>query len=89
MTNKSPCTCYIYSCLFCLLQAIVAPASDGSSVSDSPTTSPNASPTPTHPNNSEDTQSVQKKELEYDVSSNTRYHIYNYIRTFLMGTNFC
>eukprot|EP00105_Crassostrea_gigas_P014163 XP_011430726.1 PREDICTED: rho guanine nucleotide exchange factor 11 isoform X29 [Crassostrea gigas] len=51
--------------------AIVAPASDGSSVSDSPTTSPNASPTPTHPNNSEDTQSVQKKELEYDEISQT------------------
>eukprot|EP00105_Crassostrea_gigas_P014144 XP_011430706.1 PREDICTED: rho guanine nucleotide exchange factor 11 isoform X10 [Crassostrea gigas] len=57
--------------VFGIRQAIVAPASDGSSVSDSPTTSPNASPTPTHPNNSEDTQSVQKKELEYDEISQT------------------
>lgn len=70
MTNKINVR-HFFSFLFCLLQAIVAPVSDGSSVSDSPSTSPNASPTPTHPNNSEDTQSVQKKELEYDVSSNT------------------
>ncbi|XP_056012868.1 rho guanine nucleotide exchange factor 12-like isoform X33 [Ostrea edulis] len=47
------------------------PVSDGSSVSDSPTNSPNASPTPTHPNNSVDTQSVQRKDVDYDEISQT------------------
>ncbi|XP_061164876.1 rho guanine nucleotide exchange factor 11-like isoform X10 [Saccostrea echinata] len=47
------------------------PVSDGSSVSDSPNTSPPPSPTPTHPNNLEDTQSVHKKDLEYDEVSQT------------------
>ncbi|XP_061164870.1 rho guanine nucleotide exchange factor 11-like isoform X5 [Saccostrea echinata] len=52
-------------------EGTTGPVSDGSSVSDSPNTSPPPSPTPTHPNNLEDTQSVHKKDLEYDEVSQT------------------
>ncbi|XP_062571786.1 rho guanine nucleotide exchange factor 11-like isoform X7 [Saccostrea cucullata] len=57
--------------VFRIKKGTTGPVSDGSSVSDSPNTSPPPSPTPAHPNNLEDTQSVQKKDLEYDEISQT------------------